>query len=364
MAVYLWDASHYDGTLSKTILARAHGEGIVGFTHKLGEGIHNVDPLAQTALAAARSVGIRVIGGYWFNHGNDRPADEVAAFIAEANRHEPWWREFPGWFWQADLERSPTGLPSPAWAKEFCDRLRDATGRVVIAYASHGMYGDTLHGLGHPLWNANYPSSRKAGFKALYPGDGYSGWAKYSGQTPVLCQYTSSATIAGLTTCDANAFRGTLTELLALIGADMTVDITPASAGVLLGTDGYITNFAYRPDSPTHVPRPVTPNPYISLATAIGSIAGQANAANVNTVAILATLSAMAKTEAAIQATLGAVATNASVDTAALAAQIKAIGDEESAAVAGLSARIAELAQQITDLEARLTPTDPVIPAV
>jgi hypothetical protein len=335
MTSYLWDASHYDGTLTTAIMGRALGQGIVGFTHKLGEGINNVDAEAQTALAAARTVGFRVIGGYWFNHGNDRPADEVAAFVAEADRHEPWWAEFPGWFWQADLERSPTGLPSPAWAKEFCDRLRDRTGRTVIAYASHGMYGDTLAGLGHPLWNANYPSSRQADFKELYPGDSYSGWAPYSGQTPVLVQYASSATIAGLTTCDANAFRGSIDDLLALIGVDM-----PTAEDV----------WGMKP--PT---APPGTNVTTGAGFALGDMWQVAYDARDAAIQANATLAGIVKSEAAIQATLAAIAKGGtSVDTAALAAQIKTIGDSESAAVAALSAAVATANQQIAALEAKL----------
>jgi len=223
MTIYGWDRSHYDGTLTLAKARQALTEGIQFLTSKCGEGLTNDDGTDATSLANARDAGIPVLGGYWFNHGNDKPADEVTAFLKDVNRDEPWWKDFPAWFWQADLETSPSGLPSAAWAKEFCDRLRDQTGRVVIAYASHGMYGDKLAGLGHPLWNANYPSSKKAAFKSLYPGDSFAGWTKYSGQVPALCQYTSSATIAGLTTCDANAFRGSLDDLLTLIGADMAI---------------------------------------------------------------------------------------------------------------------------------------------
>ncbi len=346
MTVFLWDASHYDGTLTTADLAEAHREGIVGFTHKLGEGLGNIDPTAATALAAARNVGISVVGAYWFNHGNDRPADEVAALIAEANRHEPWWTDFPGWFWQADLERSPTGLPSPAWAKEFCDRLRDRTDRVVIAYASHGIYGNTLTGLGHPLWNANYPSNRQASFKDLYPGDTYSGWNRYSGQIPVLCQYTSSATIAGHSTCDANAYRGTLTQLLEQVMA--TIDVTPASRAAI--ADAVLAEKI--PNIPADTD--FTTLPLTALNTAIyrirlASAAAAAEAAQAN-----ATLAGIVKTEAAIQATLDTLTTSTAVDTAALAAQIKAVGDTESTTVAALSAQVADAEQRIADLEAQL----------
>lgn len=221
MTTFGWDASHYDGTLSLADLQKAKAEGVELFTHKLGEGDDHDDDdsTAAAALAHARAAGISVLGGYWFCWG-DRPAVAQAdLFVAVADTMVPWWRQHPHWFWQPDCEtESGHGKPSPAWIKQFADRLAEQTGRLVVVYASHGMYADSLAGLGHPLWNANYPSSKAGPFKSIYPGDSYAGWTKYSGQVPVLAQYSSSATIAGKATCDANAFRGTLDQLLDFFG--------------------------------------------------------------------------------------------------------------------------------------------------
>jgi GH25 family lysozyme M1 (1,4-beta-N-acetylmuramidase) len=233
MTIFGWDASHYDGDLTKAILVRAKAEGIAFFTHKIGEGLSNTDTTAAQALTAARDAGIKVIGGYYF-HSGDMVAQAVRC-ITLADRYVPWWREFNGWFWQTDAETDTGGhLPSAAEVKLFSDTLATRSRRRVVVYASHGMYGDRLRGLGHPLWNANYPSSRRAGFKALYPGDSYAGWTAYSGQTPAIAQYTSSATIAGLTTCDANAYRGTLDQLLTLIGGDTVAGFDAGDAHFLL----------------------------------------------------------------------------------------------------------------------------------
>lgn len=220
MTIFGWDASHYDGTLSLATMQRAKSEGIEFFTHKLGEGANQSDNdlTAAGALTNAKSAGISVLGGYWFCHGDSPAVAQADLFVAVADAMVPWWRTHPHWVWQPDCEtESGHGKPSPTWIKEFSDRLTAKTGRLVIVYASHGMYANTLTGLAHPLWNANYPSSRQAGFKDLYPGDSYSGWTKYSGQTPEIAQYSSTATIAGKTTCDANAFRGTLAQLQALV---------------------------------------------------------------------------------------------------------------------------------------------------
>lgn len=223
MTVFGWDASHYDGSLTLADLQRARAEGIDFFTHKLGEGLGGADPTQGTALAAARDAGVPVLGGYWFCHNDDDPTAEAQACVLTANQHESWWRSFPCWFWQPDCEEETGhGKPTVGWVRTFADELVRLTGRPAVVYGSHGQYGENLTGLDHPLWNASYPSSRQAPFRDLYPGDSYAGWVPYSGQIPLLCQYASSATIAGKTTCDANAFRGTVDQLLSILGGTVT----------------------------------------------------------------------------------------------------------------------------------------------
>jgi hypothetical protein len=216
-----WDASHYDGPLSRAILARAYAEGIRFFTHKIAEGLQDTEgSLDDTALAAARDVGMPFVGGYFVARTNATPAAQVGRWVQLADAGEGWWRAFPGWFWQVDLERwSYDNVPASVGI-DCARRLRDATGRAVILYASRGQYGDQLTGWDGPLWNADYRGGPG------YPGDGWvaadkgapAGWAPYSGKVPAILQYTSSATIAGLTTCDANAFRGSVADFAAMIG--------------------------------------------------------------------------------------------------------------------------------------------------
>lgn len=238
MTIFGWDASHYDGDLTTAILALAKIEGIEFFTHKIGEGLSNTDSTAQAALNAARAAGIRVIGGYYFIHSGDMIA-QADRCIALADQYVPWWLQFAGWFWQTDAETDIGGhLPSPAEVKVFSDRLAQQSGRRVIVYASRGMYGDRLAGLGHPLWNANYPSRTPGPFRDLYPGDSWSAWTAYSGQVPAIVQFTSSATIAGLTTCDANAYRGTIDQLLTLIGGNAMTGFDAGDAHFLLTYQG------------------------------------------------------------------------------------------------------------------------------
>jgi len=182
-----------------------------------------------------------LLGGYHVVRSGP-VAPQVDALLGLANRDEPWWPAFPGWVWQADLERWSYDNVPASTGIAFAKLLRERTQRQVFLYASHSQYGDQLAAWDGPLWNADYASRPVGGAAAMYPGDNWQpqhkgwvgGWAPYSGQTPAILQYTSSATIAGLTTCDANAYRGTREQLLALIrpggGAPTTGDGSMAGA--------------------------------------------------------------------------------------------------------------------------------------
>jgi hypothetical protein len=131
----------------------------------------------------------------------------------------PGWRNGP-FILQLDCEKwndDSATVPTKAYIQQFCNQLRASTPKLMpIVYAPEWVYGDTLKGLGYPLWASSYVSG--SGYaSALYPGDSSAKWHAYSGQTPAVLQFTSSATIAGQTTCDANAFRGSITDLISLL---------------------------------------------------------------------------------------------------------------------------------------------------
>lgn len=299
MTLFGWDTSHYDGPLSRSTMDRARVEGIAFLTAKLGEGLTDTEGAQDdSALANARDAGIPFIAAYVVPRTNATPAAQVARWLQLADAGEPWWRDFPGWFWQVDLERWSYDNVPAAVGIECAQRLRQATGRQVILYASRGQYGDGLAAWDGPLWNADY----RAG--PSYPGDNWvaadkgvpAGWAPYSGKVPAILQYTSSATIAGLTTCDANAFRGSVADFAAMIGG----------GAVDLSTPFDIVNW----DNDPRVPQPVE---HTTVGTAL-AVAQQRS--------FLALRTAQS-VEAKVDRVLAALTAAPAVDLDALAAKIK-----------------------------------------
>lgn len=203
MTIFLRDMSHYDGNESLA--------GFVGTTHKVTEGTSYVDGAYAARLNRYRAAGVQVLGSYHVLHTGNLAA-QLDHWLSTLDALTPWWRGFPHWVMQVDAERWPADNVSPDTVKAFARLLVDSgCPGWKVTYASRGQYGSALAGLATPLWNAAYHSS-------TYPGDGAGDWAPYSGKAPVLWQYTS-------TPFDKSAFRGSLDELLTLIGGnDMDAD--------------------------------------------------------------------------------------------------------------------------------------------
>lgn len=215
MTIFGWDASHYDAPS----VSSAVSDGIVFITHKAGGDA--LDAELDEWWASARGLGSNILlGAYWVLYPNN-PVGRADAFLARLDSVCAGWRNRSAFILQVDCEKwggNPDTVPSLSEIRAFCDRLVERTNGKYrpIVYAPKWVYGDSLKGLGYPLWASSYVSGT-AGYRALYPGDSSSRWGAYSGQTPAILQYTSSATIGNQTTCDANAFRGTLAQLASLV---------------------------------------------------------------------------------------------------------------------------------------------------
>jgi GH25 family lysozyme M1 (1,4-beta-N-acetylmuramidase) len=222
MTIFGPDFSHYDAIPN---VEKIVSEGFSFFTHKAG-GDANDGEIAGWWSAVKPYRSKLLLGAYWVLYPGN-PAARADAFISRLDATCPGWRDGP-FILQVDCEKwnnDSSTAPEKADIRAFCDRLRQRAPKLLpIVYAPNWYYADRLAGLPYPLWASSYVSGAGAA-SALYPGDGSSKWHSYSGQTPAILQFTSSATIAGQTTCDANAFRGTLNELTALVAPRWAEDM-------------------------------------------------------------------------------------------------------------------------------------------
>lgn len=227
MPTYGWDASHYDWDRGPVDLAAARADGIEFFTHKASEGTGYTDPQFAYAMARARNAGMPLIGAYCVNRRGDQ-GPQVDKHIRVLDQCAPFWRTEP-FLVQLDCERwsDKDGVyawePSLAEIHAWCDIFMSRTGGrlVPIVYAPKWVYGDSgLRGLRYPLWASSYGTNPDVHYRQAYPGDGSSRWTAYSGVTPTILQFGSRTTIGAQGVCDANAFRGTLDQLRALITGD------------------------------------------------------------------------------------------------------------------------------------------------
>lgn len=224
--IFGWDASDYDHDrgMRASHITNAAKEGIVFFTHKVTEGTRVVHNRCGEKLRAAKNAGIPFLGAYVVtrtpgNNGMGSVSAQVDFAIAEITRQFPEWKTHPGWFWQVDLEKWSYDAVSVTHGAEMCRLLEQRTGKKAILYAPRWAYGNTIPSpWNRVIWNSHYVSG-SGGFKSLYPGSNYAGWNTMSGHRPIILQYTSSATIGGQRTCDANAYEGTALDFAKLIGA-------------------------------------------------------------------------------------------------------------------------------------------------
>jgi GH25 family lysozyme M1 (1,4-beta-N-acetylmuramidase) len=223
MTLFGWDASHFDRERFGRPLdmAAARAAGVAYFTHKASEGRSYRDRYLGESLTAARNAGITILGAYVVPRTAGTVAEQGTNFLAALDAAVPWWQSHPLFVLQVDTEIwSRDGVVydavSPAKGEQLCQWLRDHTDKFVIHYAPRWAYHDSIPG-STPLWSSSYGTNPAAAPAAVYPGDAGSGWLRYSGRTPLLWQFGSKTIIGPHHTCDANAYRGTLAQLSAII---------------------------------------------------------------------------------------------------------------------------------------------------
>lgn len=221
MTIFGWDMSHYDAPS----IGKAVNEGFVFITHKAGGDLNDNEIGAW--WNGVKGLGPNVLlGAYWVQYPGN-PVGRADQFLARLDATCSGWRDRP-FILQVDCEewnQDPGTVPSKADIQAFCDRLQNRMPKLKpIVYAPEWVYHEKLKGLSYPLWASAYVGGSGSASK-LYPGDNSSKWGAYSGQTPAILQFTASAVIGGQTTSDANAYRGTLDQLQALVAPGWKDDL-------------------------------------------------------------------------------------------------------------------------------------------
>jgi hypothetical protein len=300
VTVYGWDISNHDWdrahAAGRTVdLANARKAGIAFATHKATEGCPAAgnayqDPYFDDYARQLARVAFPVAGSYHAAH-RGHPLAQADFWFDTVSAKYPW-RKHPCWIWQIDAEPLD-GYPAPTKADILAigARIQQRAGvpaSQVVVYGPHWVYGETLTGIPYRLWASNY-ADRDRSFTALYPGDAASHWAAYSGQTPLILQYSSGATIGAQHTCDANAVRvrdEAALQALFLghpVGGDPLSDLTPTQlAQIAQAVRDELLNYPIvSPNGKTYPLRSywVNADVYANQALAkIGSVASVVNA--------------------------------------------------------------------------------------
>lgn len=215
MTVYGWDASDYDWMRGAMDYRAARYDGIEFTTHKITEGTGIIHEGAGAALTRMHDADIKVIGTYHVVRSVNVQA-QIAHYLRQLDIQAPGWRSHPNWVHQIDLENWEYDRVAASTGIDFANKLMAETDQFITMYASKGQYGDALRGCPVPLWNANYGANPAGWYHSNYPGDNSSRWNAYSGLTPMFLQYGSRNSIGSQPACDANAFRGTIAQLITI----------------------------------------------------------------------------------------------------------------------------------------------------
>jgi peptidoglycan hydrolase-like protein with peptidoglycan-binding domain/GH25 family lysozyme M1 (1,4-beta-N-acetylmuramidase) len=127
-----------------------------------------------------------------------------------------------------------TSAPQVSDAVDFINQYRALGGMTFLLYLPHWYWQGNLGqaslapviNLGMLLVSSNYTAYSDTG----------PGWAHYGGMTPVVWQFTSTATLNGVSNVDMNAFKGTLAEFRAQVTGGAEPTLTEGDSGAAVQT--------------------------------------------------------------------------------------------------------------------------------
>lgn len=195
-------------------------EGFSWLEHKVSEGNYYSDPFWPVAAGWCLANDVPCVGYHYVT--TDPVAQQVAQWIGNGG----------GTRAMLDFEDN-SGDINNFWALVAAFQTAGVT--VVLSYIPHWYWQDinspTLVGVPGLISSSYYASGTFASTEYEEAGgDTGIGWGGYGGVTPIIWQFTSGAIIDGKSV-DANAFKGSLSDLETLLGMEPT--ITPAQALLL-----------------------------------------------------------------------------------------------------------------------------------
>lgn len=200
----------------------------------------------QRNLAEAKRLGLLTVP-YWYI-GNLISASDNARLAAE-------WVGDTTLPWMLDQEDASGSI---AFYREVVAAFTRRGLRVVLSYIPQWYWSSTgqrasLAGL-PPLVNSRYVTASGPP-TAIYPGDNAPGWTPFGGNTVALLQFTNRAAMAGRL-IDCSAFRGTKTQLIALLGGNQEKDMDAEQARMLYNLDRLNSALLSGADTVTRVQAP------------------------------------------------------------------------------------------------------------
>lgn len=207
MTVFLADIASFQHGLNLAGLR----PGCVGVEIKSTEGSTYVNPDYAAWLPQAKAAGLLTVAYHYVT--GDSPAAQ-ADWLAEhiIDKTVPV---------MLDVEQAGVGLPQ---ALEVADAMAADDLNVRLMYLPRSVWQRTgspamaapLASRHLSLIQASYPTSAAGSPAGLYPGDSSPLWAAYGGVTPTMLQFTDAALLGGQRV-DCNAFRGSASQLAALL---------------------------------------------------------------------------------------------------------------------------------------------------
>jgi lysozyme len=244
---YLVDCSSFQGVpvWAKTAAV------CIGGAEKVTEGTNYVNPdwdKSKAGLKQAAAHGFVPLA-YLFLDALDTGEDQAHYFASEAG-------DLTGFGVVIDLERS-SGSPTAAQAQSCAATLRSLyPGHPVGGYAPHWYTAGMDLDFFDWLWASEYVNG--SGDPALlYAQVPAAWWAPYGGKAPLLLQFTSSASVAGISgPVDCSAFAGTAAQLAAHVlpakAVPVKTTVTTIQEAAVAGPGTFIQ---VRPgDAPVDIP--------------------------------------------------------------------------------------------------------------